>query len=185
MTYPTSVNSATFKSANGLSLSLSLDSTTYQPGQEISIFIDETNTLLKTNDVPVSDQWPLSGLSVGPCGTEGANYGIAVYRGYYTSADVSNATPLILYNPYVVVQCPPPLIFPTYNFKPLSDIVTIFISYPTKSSLTFEMNTEIQIEGYWTSSPTATLTNFTPGVYTIAGGDEWGTLVILHFTVTE
>jgi hypothetical protein len=26
---------------------------------------------------------------------------------------------------------------------------------------------------------------FDPGIYTVVGGDEWGALVILHFTVTN
>jgi hypothetical protein len=37
-----------------LSLSLSLDGTTYHPGQEISIVLDEKITLSVPNNVPVS-----------------------------------------------------------------------------------------------------------------------------------
>ena len=59
MTSPTTVefggvNSTSSKSTSGLSLSLSLDSTIYQPGQPISIVVDEINTLLKTNKVSAS-----------------------------------------------------------------------------------------------------------------------------------
>ena len=38
-----SINSAVLKSADGLSLSLLLNSTTYQPGQEVAIVVEEIN----------------------------------------------------------------------------------------------------------------------------------------------
>ena len=50
------------------------------------------------------------------------------------------------------------------------------------------MNTEFEPAptGYWASNNVgATFSNFEPGVYTVVGGDEWGTLVIVHFTVTN
>lgn len=51
------VNSISSKSKNGLSLSLSLDSTTYQLYQYVTIVIDENNILSKTNDVRGSNEW--------------------------------------------------------------------------------------------------------------------------------
>jgi hypothetical protein len=47
------------------------------------------------------------------------------------------------------------------------------------------MSAEVLTTGYWTGSPTATLTNFDTGDYTVVGGDEWGTIVIVHFTVSK
>jgi hypothetical protein len=84
MTSPTTVefggvNSISSKSKNGLSLSLSLDSTTYQSA---------------------SKKWPVAGLSVEPCGTLNYPFGVVVYKGNYTSADISSAIPLDLYGPY-------------------------------------------------------------------------------------
>ena len=78
------VNSASSESVDGLSLSLSLDSTTYQPGQAVTIVIDETNTLSKTNNVSAADKWPFPGLSVGPCGTLNYPFGVAIFQGNYT-----------------------------------------------------------------------------------------------------
>ena len=95
------VNSASSTSANGLSLSLSLDSKTYLPCQEVSIVIDIKNTLLTENDVPVSDNWSYSNLGLGPCdngpGGFGYPYGIAIFQGNYTPLNLSTATPLSLY----------------------------------------------------------------------------------------
>jgi hypothetical protein len=96
------VNSATLKSANGLSLSLSLDSTTYQPGQQVGIVIDEKNTLGITNKINASEKWPVSGLGVGPCGTLNYPFGVAIFQGDYSVANVSSATPLQIYEPGIL-----------------------------------------------------------------------------------
>jgi len=47
------------------------------------------------------------------------------------------------------------------------------------------MKDEINIEGYWTNSGIYSFSNFKPGVYTVVAGDEWGALVVLHFTVSQ
>jgi hypothetical protein len=67
------VNSAAFKSANGLELSLSLDATTYKLYQDVSIVLDEKNTLSKTNRISAFDKWPFKGLTLGPC-TQGSPF---------------------------------------------------------------------------------------------------------------
>ena len=47
-----------------------------------------------------------------------------------------------------------------------------------------EMNSDVQpmSMGYWNGS---TITDFEQGVYTVVAGDEWGALVVLHFTVSK
>jgi hypothetical protein len=35
------------------------------------------------------------------------------------------------------------------------------------------------------SPPNAVQQYFEPGVYTVVGGDEWGNMVVLHFTVSQ
>ena len=118
---------ASSKSANGLELSLSLDATTYKLYQDVSIVIDEKNTLSKTNRVSASNKRPLSGLSLGPC-NEGSPFGVAIFSGYYSPADVLKGTPLVIFDPNGVYHCPA---FSwaegaVYEFKPLSDIAAIF-----------------------------------------------------------
>jgi hypothetical protein len=73
----------------------------------------------------------------------------------------------------------------SYNFKPSSNIATLFnVSDPNPQ--TFEMSTTIKATYYWTGhSANSVQHTFDPGVYTVVAGDEWGTLVILHFTVTQ
>ena len=184
-TETTDGNSATSLSNDGLRLSLSIDATTYQPGQQVTIVIDETNTQLKTNNVPASDKWPLNGLSVSSCGTLNFPFGMAVYQGYYTSGNISSGTPLKLYDPLAPYGCP--AIFAAINayaFQSSSDIAAIVQISNTNPVSTENMNAEVQTTGYWVGTSSAALTNFVPGVYTIVGGDEWGALVVVHFTVS-
>ena len=180
-----SINAAAFKSANGLELSLSLDATTYQLYQDVSIVIDEKNTLSKTNRVSASNKRPLSGLSLGPC-NQGSPFGVAVFSGYYSSADVLKGTPLIIFDPNGVYHCPA---FSwaegaVYEFKPLSDNATVVGSCVPPCSYDLQINQELQLSHYWTGSYPATINSFDPGIYTVVAGDEWGALVVLHFTVT-
>jgi hypothetical protein len=179
------VNSTSTTSINGLRLSLSLDSTTYQPGQSVAITIDETNMLPSTNSVPASDKWPLSALGVGPCGPMNYPFGIAIFQGNYTSSDILSATPLKLYNPTAMYNCPAILSgISAYEFQPSSDTAAIFQNSSSSPAMTESMNSEVQSTGYWVASPSETLTNFAPGIYTVVGGDEWGTLVVANFMVS-
>ena len=184
------VNSASSASGNGLSLSLSLDSTTYHPGQEVAIAIDIKNTLSVENDVPVSDNWSYPNLEIGPCdngpGGFGYPYGIAIFQGDYTSSEFSTATSLALYDYSVPPSCPGPMPSSAFDFKPLSDIATVISGSSSLPDSTIGMNTQLAATRYWTGvRPDTSEHGFGPGVYTVVGGDEWGNLVILHFTVTQ
>jgi hypothetical protein len=183
-TYDNKINTVSSASANGLSLSLSLDMTTYKPGQDVSITVDVKNTWPETNHVPVADNWPYSDLASGQCDL-GAPYGIAIFQGDYTSANFSAITPLALWDYGLVVPCPVEIPLNYYVFEPLSDIATAFSSEASFPNFTEAINFELTATGYWTGTrPTVAKHNFAPGVYTVAAGDEWGALVVLHFTVT-
>jgi hypothetical protein len=181
-------NSATSKSISGLSLSLSLDSKTYQSGQEVGIDIDEKNTLSRTNTITASAKWPVSGLGVGPCGALNYPFGIAIFQGNYTAANISSGTLLQIYEPNIY-HCPMILTdISSYVFQPLSDSAAVFQMSESTAVFTAGMNAEFEPAptGYWASNNVgATFTNFEPGVYTVVAGDEWGDLVVVHFTVTN
>ena len=188
-TTSTNSNSASSNSISGLSLSLSLDGTTYHPGQEISIVLDEKNTLSVPNNVPVSDNWSYSNLGLSPCDLGpgfGYPFGIVIFQGDYTSSNFSTATPLSLYDYSMPVPCPGPMPSTAYDFEPLSDNATAVSSSASVPNSTYAINTELNETGYWTGvSPDVSKHGFAHGVYTVVGGDEWGALVVLHFTVSQ
>jgi hypothetical protein len=194
--------------ANGLNLTVSLSSTSILQGQSMDVTVDETNVINATNIVNVSDKWPLMSqynytvLSAGICVSPSYPIGAAFYKGYYTASDISSAQPLEIYHPGVY-SCPAEFYYQYFKFQPLSDNTTIFINeginqngttvWSNMPYATEPMNVGIATNGYWTYSlsdlietnaANAVFHTFDPGIYTIAGGDEWGQLVILHFVVT-
>ena len=177
--------SSTVISSYGLSLTLSLNSTTYHPGEQISITIDEKTILAIKNNIHVANGWPVQGLTLGPCGTLNYPFGISILRGYCDSKSAVAITPLQLIDPNAVWHCPMILAAVSYDFQPGSDVAFIYTSYyPEAASGSINMTTKVTWVGFWTGSCcNATFSNFTPGIYTVVGGDEWGALVILHFTI--
>jgi len=186
-TTSTNSNSSSSNSTNGLSLSLSLDSMTYLPNQEVSITVDETNTLPEVNNVPVSNNKPHNGLQAAPCDYI-SPYGIAVFQGNYTASNFSSGTPLTLYDPHVGRLCTTNYPVISYSFQPLLDWTQVIENPANSLNNSQQMKYQLTINGYWPDdnfSSNSQLTNFTPGVYTVVAGDEWGALVVLHFTVSQ
>ena len=176
--------SSTVISRYGLSLTLSLNSTTYHPGEQISVTINENNILPIENKIHGADEWPVQGLKLQFCGTFHYPFGISILQGCYDAKTVAAITPLQLFDPNPVYLCPPILagVYYYYDFQPGSDVAVVYTSHSEPSSI--NMTAKVTSAGFWTGSrPNATFSNFTPGIYTIVGGDEWGALVILHFTI--
>jgi len=180
------VSSASSSSANGLKLTLSVDATPNVQHQ-ISITLDETNTFSEINNVPVSDNWLYKGLGVAPCDFT-SPYGIAVFSGDYNSSNLSTGTPLTLYDPHVARSCPTNYPVISYSFQPSLDWAQVIENPANPLNNSQQMQYELTINGYWPDdsfSSNSQLTNFSPGVYTVVGGDEWGNLIVLHFMVAN
>jgi hypothetical protein len=178
--------SSTVISKYGLSLTLSLNSMTYHPGEQVTVTIREKNTLATENKIHGADTWPVQGLDLGPCRTV-YPFGISILQGYYDAKSAVGIAPLQLFDPNAMYSCPAILaaIYYDFHFQPWSDVVTIYTSYDHFTPLSINMTAQVASAGFWTGShPNATFSNFTPGIYTVVGGDEWGALVILHFTIS-
>jgi len=176
--------SSTAISRDGLSLTISLNSTNYHPGEQISVNIEEKNILPTQNEVRAADRWPVHGLTLTPHGRLYYPFGISILQGYYDSENVTGVTPLELFDPNVAYTCPAIVAAVSYDFQPWSASADIYTGYGFMP-WSRNMSTEVTSEGFWTGSyPNATFSNFTPGMYTVVGGDEWGSLVIIHFTIS-
>ena len=75
------LNSSSTSSTNGLSLSLSLGSTTYQPGQEVSIAVDEKNALSTINNVTATTNFSSEFMSGYTNAPSPLPFGLAVLQG--------------------------------------------------------------------------------------------------------
>ena len=182
---PASVSVA---SAHSLDLMFSVNSTVISPNEGVGIAIQERNTLLESNNVSSVNDWPMQGMGLGPCGSVNMPMGIEIFQGYYTSANVSTAHPLALYNPTATYSCPLILSGVTsYLFQPLSDTAAIVGTCDPNPCFTIGIASSPSFDGYWTSNAIqgSTFVAFPPGVYTVAGGDEWGALAVVHFAVLQ
>jgi len=172
----------------------------------ILIVISLFNTLQTNNSLPAPQDWRLGDLSPGVCSAFNEPFGIEVMKGYYTNSNVTSGQPLPLFAPSFCHIYAPPAYF---VFGPKSDNANL-ISYPqnfssliTSSTLTLARITHdnsplgdaeraIPLNGYCCRDLPGpqNCTCYTPGsipfetgTYTVAGGDEWGDLVLLHFNV--
>jgi hypothetical protein len=150
-------------------------------GVTVSIAASEYNTLAAANNVSVASQWGLDGLSLEACGTEAYPFGVALYRGSYTAENVSTAQPLQIYQ---VVACPMLLRYVTgYLFQPMSDLAVVLPSGPGATATSMSANVTATAEYSGGAALSSSSTPLGPGVYTAAAGDEWGSVVAIHFRV--
>jgi len=190
----------------GLNFSMTLNTMVLDSGETISITLDEWNLLDSFNNVTASNNWTYSDFQGYACSVSSPAlpnmpFGIAIIQGYYSEANLTDATSLPLFSPpgadyfCAAVEYPPS----EFDFYPLSNNV---IEQSPNNELgnntpiiTNEVATQtLNFSGYlapYNGNGTTQTINFTtrtiyftPGVYTVVGGDEWGQLVILHFEVT-
>ena len=173
--------------AAGLQLVLTLNTTALPFGDAIRIGVDERNALSVQNNVTAVADWPsVEGLwMVGPesdCPTRD-NVGYAILPGFFTADNASGVTnePLEQF----FASCP---LFPSgtyYLFQPMSDNATFTIG---RSAVRAETNGDFDVKGYYLTMDGGIggdFHPFPPGRYTVVAGDEWGGMVIQHFTVSD
>jgi len=162
-----------------LQLRLSVDASSAPTTFRITV--EEYNTLATANNVTVGRTWPVSGLSLGSCGTLAYPFGVALYRGSYTAENASNAQPIQI---YPNVACPMMIRYVTgYLFQPSSDLAVVLPSGPNATSTLMSANVTATSESAGGAGAASSSTPLGPGTYTVAAGDEWGSLVLVHLTV--
>jgi len=147
----------------------------------VQIRASEYNTLASANNVSASTKWGLDGLKLGACGVEAYPFGVALYSGSYSAGNVSQATPLQI---YPVVACPMLIRYVTgYLFQPTSDLAVILPSGPNATATPMSANVTATAEYTMGAGLTASSSPLRPGTYSVAAGDEWGSVVVIHFAI--
>lgn len=147
----------------------------------VSIGVSEYNMLPAPNNVSAETEWGLDGLALGPCGRQAYPFGVAIYSGAYTAGNVSQATPLQI---YPLVPCPMFIRLVTgYLFQPSSDMAVILPSGPNATATQMSANVTATATYGVGGGPSLSPTPLGPGTYTVAAGDEWGSIVVIHFTI--
>ncbi len=158
--------------SNGLALSLSMNSTLVRSNGSFTLVLALSNPTLHVVQVSRADSWYVPFLNDSwPCGVQLAPYGYVVYRGYYTVSNISLGRDVLRQPNYFCIE--------TGTESPSS------YSVPPVWSSSVRV---YAIDGGWVSQGSyevgvTSLGSSSPGVYTIAAGDEWGSLVLLHFSV--
>jgi len=173
----------------GIRLDLSLSSISLKPGEKIAVTISENNLRPFPNEVRAASDWKFQGLSLGPCGTVNRPIGFAIFKGNYTNENISAGHSLQLY--LGTYFCPMILSrINSYVFEPLSNLADVGSGCAPNPCFPLQIEGQTQVAGAWREPilpfpGLATFHQFSPGVYTVAGGDEWGDLIVLHFTVSS
>lgn len=177
--------SASVNGTNGVRLTLSINATSLSEGQALGISLVDYNTLAYANYLTAVRDWSVGYLSDGPCGTDNQPMGFAVFSGYYLATNASAAAPLPLYAPGGY-NCPLLVAGITaYDFSPFSSNAEVYAMCTPNPCFDISVNATDTVSGYWPSPQVGVpMQALQPGVYTVVGGDEWGDLLFLHFTVT-
>jgi len=195
----------TFNYKLGLNFSLTVNSTTVQSNEAINVALNVTNVKSVQNQLNASDSWAISGLST-PCDfgyyDVSVPIGIGFFSGDYGLNNISTATPISVWG--AATECPvdfagnatsalgPWLKITSYSLLPDTDNGTesgYYRSYQTRNVTlgTFPAALIFQTNVYATNSTSDyrynSLLSSSAANYTIAAGDEWGQIVLLHFVV--
>jgi hypothetical protein len=173
----------------GIRLDLSVASTSIKAGDDITITIGEYNMRAGENQIGTASNWKIKGLSLGPCNFD-SPIGLAIMQGYYTKDSIAAGLHLALWHPGIYFcQDEGGGGIVSYTFDPASSLATI-VTYQGPNT-TFKLQTENQVHfsGSWTEGTLpfqedASFQPFSHGMYTLVGGDEWGDILILNFTVS-
>ena len=166
-----------FNNQGALGFGASVNATGISQNQTLRVDVSVKNGIDFSNRVPLSGDWKVQNLSMGPCASYYAYpYGIAVYQGRYALDNLSSATQVDIYYPGVIF-CPTNVLTGTDTF----------VFNPQQN-----MSSYVDLRGYWTTGETpqpgggstqGVLHPFLPGVYTVVAGDEWGHVKVLYFQV--
>jgi hypothetical protein len=179
------VTSCSTTNPAGMTLSMQDNATMVKPNGSLTLNVNELNPTDHYVNLSVSNNWFLSSLSsFWLCYGGTPPYGVSVFRGYYTLQNVSSASDVI--HLLLVPACAYEGNITGFSFPPHSSFVPhggLQIGndigpqqiYAVDGNFVKMGNNNEQVYSLWSSKPAA---------YTIAVGDEWGDLVLLHFSVT-
>jgi hypothetical protein len=167
----------------GLNLTLNLTANA-DPYPTISVTAYDVNTLDRANNLTTPGDWAVSDLS-GGCASDLIEY--VLYQGNYGLGNYTQGTPLSQTQAIVICTS-----FETSYciFNPLSAEETIYWApndlqlNPSPGNATVSAT----LLGFWGTSPAypqGAYLVFPAGTYTVAAMDEWGNIVLSHFTVRD
>ncbi|HJU13251.1 MAG TPA: hypothetical protein VJ792_02205 [Candidatus Nitrosotalea sp.] len=160
---------------SGIALAMDLNSTAIRTGQTMGMDISLTNTTPGVLTINPQHNWPLRKWSMGPCLFH-LPFGMALMQGDYTLQNMTDGQRLTLY-PRGVYVCKTIGIV-DFVFQPSSSKATIETYNSTNISV--NMQYHVAFNGYYDGQ---TFRPLAGGMYTVVGEDQWGHVILKHFTV--
>jgi flagellar basal body-associated protein FliL len=171
-------------SSDGLNLNLQVNA---GGNGTFTVTVAESNLLSSVNNVTEANQWKYPADLLNPannCAPTNDPVGFAIFQGYYGMSNYTSGKALPLYNTNVEFHCTENIYANEYLFQPLSDSISVYNHGQFETNGTASLS--LLTGGYWTGgagTPTAASFNEFRGVYTVLAADEWGNVLLLHFTV--
>jgi hypothetical protein len=165
-----------YHDAGALVLSSSAGPVNVGENQTVTVTVTERNTLWYPDVLPFTNALTSQNLSSTPCGGL-FPFGIAVFEGHDTQANLSSVKAVEVFDVFSVYFCPASAGPHPFTFQPQQTVTR-----------------QTSFDGYWTSGETphpgggvseGVLHPFEPGAYTFLVGDEWGHTQLLYFQVTS
>ena len=171
-------------SSDGLSLNLEV-----LPGGNgtFTVTAYESNLLSSVNNVTEANQWKYPAYLLNPadnCAPTNDPVGFAIFQGYYGMSNYTSGKALPLYNTNVEFHCTENIYANEYLFQPMGDFISVYNHGQFETNGTASLS--LLAGGYWTGgagTPTSASFSEFRGVYTVLAADEWGNVLLLHFTV--
>jgi len=191
-------------SADGIQLATSINATSLTSGEGLRVTLSISNTLPTANNVSTSDDWAFQGVPVAlwPVCYSSVPAQVAVLSGNYSADEL----PLVAGAKFQYA-CMEGGTVERLIFQPHSDAANLtgescFASCINATLGTYALTLNFTTNGYWDVQYLANSGNvpiigeppgppssqpyslpFVPGVYTVAVGDEWGQVDVLHLQV--
>ena len=186
---------------------VSTNGTTIRAGQELAITATLFNPLGQNHNISTKNLWPFNGLLMfsqsWPYCYFYSPIELLVLKGNFSVSGVISTAESIGPNTTSGMFCYEQENFTSFKFEPSSDLVYVASIYSVGSSLSIigPQNASITVStnGYWDNDtllyyPSSYVSPgnysfldaehpFAEGVYTIAIGDEWGQLAVIHVTI--
>ncbi len=165
----------------GLNLTLSL-SASANPYPTITIKANDFNTLDRANNLTTPEDWA---VPVGHC--PGNLFEYALYQGNYGLGNLTQGTQLTQSNG--IGTCIGETTYCIFN--PVSTEATVYWApdpFNLKPSPTNASISTPGLLGFWGTNPAypqGAYLVFPAGTYTVAAVDQWGNIVLSHFTVLD
>lgn len=169
---------ASVSSPQGFDLYLLVNPVSVEAGGTVTVTIWMSNTGTQVDNVSAASSWPIGDFLSNPCPSGNPlPFGVEILNGYYTTDNATAGRSLQLVND---VSCVASSASPTFFAIAASGSQAI-VPYGGSFQLWNLSSSFFPFGGFYQAGGSPSFYHF-HGVYTVVAADEWGDLVVTHFS---